>query len=227
MTKAALIINTESEIGLSVIRKIANLGYHVYSLVLDDNSYSTENLQFQNPELKELLNIIKVDPSIIESPLKVYEQHLEDLSFDLVISLNPTEKTVVKWDLELIKYLTSINYIGLNTTVILARNSYEQLSTYNKSLENICESIDKTLNKNNILCINLIQLGCLEGDESFIAETISTEVSRLNFKTDKPLQSVEDYLSYLIFYYLPGFLLFLAIFLQEYYHKKVTKVKSE
>lgn len=226
MSKTALIINSDSVVGLASIRRIARLGYHVYSLSIKDNSPLNYELPFMNPELEDQITYIQISNDILNNPVTIISNYLSDLgSFDVVVSLNSTEDSFVGWDFDLIKKLTQQSLINEKSTVILARSSIKTIETENKTLEKISNSIESILTKNNIFCSNLVQVGAMEGDENYIADTIANEVYRYQFKTDK-ITSIFDIFSYLTFFYLPNFMLSLAVLVKNQLDS-YRKIKSD
>jgi hypothetical protein len=224
-SKNALVINADSPLGIQVIRKTCLLGYHVTALAVDKlNDYHNpiKLINYTNPELKYFVNVQFIDPSILSDQDKIISSlNLLNNSYDLIISLNPTADVFEKWDLNLIFALYKKNlFNNSNTTIIIGRSSELTLTTDNKALENTVKKLGETLSKSNIDFIDFIKVGAIPGDEEFIADTYSNEILRKQFKVSK-INSIFDIINYIIFYYIPGFLLSTILSIKNYIETRI------
>ncbi|TID30752.1 hypothetical protein CANINC_000668 [Pichia inconspicua] len=228
-SKIALLLNTNSLIGVQLIRKVAQLDYDIISVEIadtdtnDDKAYDyLAELPFTNPELKDRFQKISVKPNSDETYdyfaiLDKIEQILNDRkSLDLIIDINTTDpKSLQLWDLKLILALFQKKLISSSdSTVIIGNCNYNSNSesTALDALHNSVTKISRDLSNSNIRCIDFTQINSLPGDESYIVETYTAEILRNAFKVQK-LHSLVDFVKFIIYAYFPNFLISPIFFL--------------
>lgn len=233
MTKTALIINANSPLGLQVVRKTCFFGYDVLALgVHDEDNYFDNSLEFAkytNPELIGKFTYELLDPSILSNQEEIIKSCSISTKapFDLVISLNPTEKTFIKWDLNLVYALLKMKLLNtIDTTVIIGRSSSLTTYTDNKALDKNVANLGKSLAETNVDFVDLIQVGSVPGDEEYVADTYTNELLRKQFKVSN-VGTFGDLLSYIIFYFAPGFLLTTILYLKSLFITDAGKPKQE
>lgn len=207
--KIALVINSNSELGLSVIRNACNDGFAVISLSSGNEPSLLDDLHFTNPEDRGLITYLNIKNDDLSNPTSIIENSpvLKNLKhIDLLISLNPTDDVFVKWDLDLLKKFYTLDLINKNSTVVITTSSDKTVFTTNKTLELYTENIQNVLSKHDIYVSNMVQLGAVKGDEEYIANSLTNEAFRTHFKVPK-ITSFCDLISLLVFYLMPGFLL--------------------
>lgn len=211
----AVIVNTDSPLGLAVIRNVCRHGFRVVSLAVrgqeetTEGSSGVEQLKYTNPEFRGLISYAYVDEADLADPKKMIGKSdvLADLqTIDLLISLNGTEDTFVKWDLDLVKEWFAEGVITDRSAVIVGRSSDKTVYTTNKALEVYADHLEKMLSGKGVYVSNMIQLGAMAGDEEYVADSLTNEALRKDFRVAK-INSVSTLISFLVFYLMPGFLL--------------------
>lgn len=216
--QTALVINPGSEKGLILLRKLVHSGYSVTALTPDTPSAidTLEHLQFTNPELNDIVNVVAFPQDVIDDPGKIIESaNLTAFPVaDFIFSFNPTENVFVKWDLNLIYALSKTNVVQKNKTlVVVGRDAENVPETENKSLQTTMTKMFKLFRDENITFVDLTEVGSLPGDEEYVVETYMHEVIRKSFKVDS-CNSLENIYKYIVYHYVPGFLLNLVIYFQ-------------
>lgn len=209
-TRTAVVINTNSPLGLQVLRNLCLASYdNVISIsVKGDDSFICD-FKYTNPEFKDKIEYAIISPDDLSNPSAIISnsQVLSSLStVDILISLNPTEDNFVKWDLNLVKQFALNGLINNDSAVIIGRSSYKTVYTINKTLDVSVENLLNVLSSNGIYTSNMVQLGSIEGDEKFVADTLTNESFRKYFRVDK-ISSVKDLFAFFIFYLMPTWLL--------------------
>lgn len=221
--KTALLINTNSILRLKLIRKVAQLNHDIVSVqVFNNNKLEDENCDYladvfyTNPELKGRLQNIVVKPDSegnfdYFAVLEEVETALNGKkSLDLVIDLNNTDpKALQLWDLKLILALFQKKIINSpDSTVIIGNCNYN--SNYESSalntLHNSVTKISRDMTESKIRCLDFTQINALPGDESYIVEMYSAEILRNAFKVQQIFSPI-DIIKYVIYAYLPTFLI--------------------
>lgn len=230
VSKTAVIINTNSDLGLAVLRNVCANGYNnVISISIENDNKIIDKFYYTNPEFRNLINYVYININNLNNPNLIISNStiLKNLhSIDLLISLNPTDDIFIKWDLDLLKKIYTDNLLNKNSIVIISRASEKTIYTTNKTLEIYTENIENVLTKNNIYVSNMIQLGSMKGDENYVADTLINEIYRPYFKTEN-LNSFNNILSFLVYYLMPGFLLKFSIDLSNYFNSYFKKEKKD
>lgn len=232
--KSALVVNPGSLIGVSVVGKLVRLGYSVTAITPESSSYLAKTLPDTNPEFYSgnqytEPKLIVFEDSLLESPVDIIEKcRLEELApIDVVISLNQTEQSFVKWDLILVDALFKQNYIkNKDGVVIFGRDSDLTASTENVALEKAVWKMAPEFTKAGINFNNCTQIGALPGDESYVADSYVTEVMRNEYKVDK-VNSPKTLLCYALYYYVPGFLLGLVFYVKDIVENYLPALESQ
>lgn len=228
--KTAVIINTNSDLGLAVLRNVCANGYNnVISISIENDCKIIDEFYYTNPEFRDLISYVTINIDNLNNPNLIISNStiLKNLNLiDLLISLNPTDDTFVKWDLDLVKKIYIDNLLNKNSIVIISRASEKTVYTTNKTLELYTENIENVLTKKNIYVSNMIQLGSIKGDENYVADNIINEIYRPYFKTEN-LNSFTNILSFLVYYLMPGFLLKFSIELSNYFSNYLKKEKND
>ena len=219
LNNKALLINPGNEKGLILIRRLVQSGYLITALSPDiPNSISTlGQLEFTNPELKDSVQIITFSNDIINDPAKIIEATnlLQLPPQEFLFSFNPTRDTFAKWDLNLIYALTKTNVVEKDSTLIVVGRDAENVpETENKALQKTMANLYKMFKDENITFVDLTEVGALPGDESYVVDTYMHEVIRRSFKV-KSINSLVNIYKYIIYHYVPGFLLNIVIYFQS------------
>lgn len=207
--KNALVINPNSIIGLAVIRQLIRLGYTVTTAAPRSSSYEPTLISDTNPEFELLPKLAVFDDVVIDSPDEIIEQcHLEEIApIDVVIDLNPTEQSFIKWDLNLLYALLKRGFLSeKDGIVVVGRDSEQTTSTENLSLEKTLQKMAPEFTGAGISFNDYTQVGSISGDEAYVAGSYTMEVVRNGLKVEK-VNSLETLLNYVLYYYVPGFLL--------------------
>lgn len=216
-TKHALLINANSPLGLEVFQRICRLGYTVTALLVDatDANYF-RHIEYTNPEFRGCYRLVELEPdSVADANRVISNSKIEAASpLDLVVSLNGTEQTCQKWDIELVYQLFKKGLISPNdSSVIIGRNAPKSLDTTNTALEASVASLGKLLGEAGIGFHDFTQVSSLPGDEAYMADTYTNELLRTQFKVSK-VASVLDLANWLIYYFAPAFLLHTCVYIK-------------
>lgn len=203
MSQTAIVINSNNTLALAVIRRLCRLGYLVYPLVSISDTYTIEHLQFTNPELSDQFHIIELDLTN-SKPVDAIKAVIPKA--DVVVDLNGTEKELDKWDLDILKELYRNNVIEKDSAVVVGRTMLDGGYTTNRALQEIVSNIGDVMAQRGTHFADLINVSALPDDQNYVADVLLQEVARSTFKVDKVI-NFGDFVKYVIYYYIPGFLL--------------------
>lgn len=213
-----VIINTNSPLGLATIRSACRQGLDVVSLSVKGHAEHIGRLPYTNPELDGRVRYVYADEADLQDPAAVVERSglLDGLAtVKLLVTLNATEDVFEKWDLVLVEELFRRQVLTARSAVVVGRSSDKTIYTTNGALERYVERVAQKLSAGGVYVGNLVQLGAMAGDEDYVAESITGELLRNDFRVAK-VDSVAALLSYLVFYLLPGLMLGYAVDAKRY-----------
>lgn len=203
MSKSAIVINSNNTLALAVIRRLCRLGYAVYPLVSNLDSCTIEHLQYTNPELVHQFHIIKLDLSdsnTVDTIKTVVPKA------DVVVDLNGSEEELDKWDLDILKELYRKNVIEKDSAVVIGRTMMDGGYTTNRALQEIVSNIGDVIAQRGTHFADLMNVSALPDDQNYVADVLLQEVARSTFKVEKII-GLADFVKYVVYYYIPGFLL--------------------
>ena len=213
-----VIVNTDSPLGLATIRSACRLGLHVVSLSVRGHDKLLRRLPYTNPELDGLVRYVYADEADLHDPAAVVERSglLDGLAtVELLVTLNATEDVFEKWDLVLVEELFKRHVLTARSAVVLGRSSEKTIYTTNGALERYVERLAQKLGAGGVYVSNLVQLGAMAGDEEYVANSLTGELLRNDFRVAK-IDSLAALLSYVVFYLLPGLMLGYAVDAKRY-----------
>lgn len=214
--KIAVVLNSNSVLGVTVLRKLCKKGFKVLSIAAKDDAYFALQFAYINPEFNHLVKTILVDKADLNDPKLIISKYLSNFQFiDQIVSLNATHELFVKWDIDLIEELFVENYIDSKSTVIIGRDTQEKIYSTNKSLEIAVQNLGKLLTPGGVTFKNLIEVEPIVHREDYVAETLTKDVFGATFKYDKFLSFI-GLLNSVTFHFMPAIFLNFALSIRNY-----------
>lgn len=215
-SSTALIINANSEVGVRLVKDITKKGYHVVALAIN-TAELLDALYYTNPEIRGSFTVRTIkDPSdsVVNDDFLAGLKLDDYKPLDVVISLNPTIDDCVQWDLQTILGLSENKGLAKDALVMVGRARVDPNNSLNAQLESLTSKLQKNLTSKNITFLDLISLSALPGDEEYLSSVYLNEIVRKEYKVET-FDSIPSFLDYLIYFYIPGFLLIPFIYLRN------------